>query len=210
MNKMKGYIGALSLVGGLLIFPQISNAQEDSHLVKQPRIEKVENKKDPQQREAEREQRMIEQKAQFVKTIDVTEKEADKYFSIQKEFRGKFKQLTDEKNALHKELRQADGLSDKDLKKKSERLLNIDVELAKLKSAKFDKEISLLGVRKALKAQNYGPKRSLKSAGFKKSHATNANKSNLRSKDDMRFNKGNHVENKIDKKKVDQDNIKLK
>ena len=151
---MKRVFGILSL-GLILAGANYTYAQDrpTDDVKKQPRVVTAEKKERPQLTAEQKQKLAEERKASFAKELDLTEKEADKYFQIQKDYRSKFQKLHEEQRKLRTGLKSADQLSDKDLKKDLERLNAIDVEIAKLKADKFDKEVSAIGIRKVTKAQ---------------------------------------------------------
>lgn len=164
---MKKVIGILSL-GIVLASANVSIAQDQpvkDKIEKQPRIVQVDKAQHHKLTPEQKQKFIQERKATFAKELDLSEKESDKYFQIQKDFRSKVQKLQEERKSLRETLKTSDQLSDKDLKKNVDRLNAIDVELAKLKADKFDKEVSAIGVRKAIKAQDlkqprvkHGPK----------------------------------------------------
>lgn len=164
---MKRVFGILSL-GIVLASANVSFAQDQpvkDKIEKQPRIIQVDKAQHRKLTPEQKQKFMEDRKATFSKELDLSEKEADKYFQIQKDFRSKVQKLQEERKSLRETLKTSDQLSDKDLKKNVDRLNAIDVELAKLKADKFDKEVSAIGVRKATKAQDlkqprvkHGPK----------------------------------------------------
>lgn len=152
---MKRVFGILSL-GVLMASANVSFAQDQpvkDKIEKQPRVVHADQKQHQKWTPEQKQKFMEERKSAFVKELDLTEKEADKYFQIQKDFRTKVQKLQEERKSIREALKTADQLNDKELKKNLDRLNVIDVEMAKLKADKFDKEVSAIGVRKTTKAQ---------------------------------------------------------